>query len=92
MPTRELIKKEKSDNEWVIKKDIVGRDMVFYKDIPIDEIIYCVGEISLAMTSNLAKLQNEYYEDGSGNVFNIALKLIRDTSFAKEFYDIYKLI
>lgn len=92
IPTQELVKQEERNNDWIIKEDIVGEDMIFYKGVPVDEIIYCVGEISLAMTSNLATLQKEYYEDGSGNVFNIALKLIRDTKFAKEFYEIYKII
>ena len=66
--------------------------MIFYKDIPADEIIYAVGEISLSMTSNITTIQEEYYSEGAGDVFNIALKLIRDGEFAKNFNLKYRLL
>lgn len=76
-------------DDWRVRKDRTGLNMVFYKDVPVDEIIYCVGEISLALTGNIMSLQQEYYEDDISDVFNIAVKLVRDTGFAKEFYETY---
>ncbi len=88
----EIAKRNEVDDEWSVRKDRSGVDMVFYKNIPADEIIYGVGEISLALTSGIADLQQEYYDEDLGDVFNIAVKLIRDTDFAKDFYQKYNLL
>lgn len=83
---------DSSLNEWNIQKDREGVYMVFYKNIPAEEIIYAVGEISLALLSNICELQQGYCGEGDGHIFNIALKLIRDAGFAKEFYSDYQKI
>lgn len=91
----EIVKKEDDNNiehDWSIHDDRVGEKMIFYKDFPVDEIIYAVGEISLAMTTGLRGLQQEYYDAGSGGVFNIALSLVRDVELAKVFYLKYEVI
>lgn len=85
----ELAEQRKTNNDWSIKKDRMGVYMIFYQNIPVDEIIYAVGEISLALTSNITSLQKEYYDAGYGNVFNMAVKLIRDADFSKRFYTKY---
>ncbi len=89
MGIMELVKQDETNNDWEIRKDRFSTDMVFYKNIPVDEIIYCVGEISLAFTSDITNLQKEYYDEDLGDVFNISVKLIRDNNFAKEFYQKY---
>ena len=81
------------NKEWSVRKDRDGYDMVFYKDIPAEEIIYCVGEISLAMTtSSQSRLQEEYYETRMADCFNISMKLLRNNEFANSFYSIYKYL
>lgn len=75
--------------DWDIHKDREGVYMIYYKNIPVENIIFAVGEISLAMTSSLNVLQNDYYSTGDGDIFNIALKLLRDNDFASEFYSTY---
>lgn len=82
----------KKSGEWSIEEDRDGLNMAFYKNIPVDEIIYCIGEVSLSMTVGLHSLQQEYYDCGNGDVFNVAMKLIRDNNFAKEFYLKYDLL
>ena len=78
--------------DWKIKQDRDGIYMLYYRNIPAEEIIYAVGEISLALLTNITELQQEYYELGDGNIFNIGMKLIRDSEYAKEFHTIYKAL
>lgn len=87
-----IVRKKNTYCDWEVREDRMGETMVFYRNIPVDEIIYCVGEISLAMSSNLSQIQKEYYEEGIGDIFNISVKLIRDNEFAKYFYEKYNVL
>ena len=89
---KDMVVEQEEKIDWEIKKDRDGIYMIFYRGIPADEIIYAVGEVSLAMTTNITSLQKEYYDDGVGDVFNMAVKLIRDNKFAKTFYSSYTIL
>lgn len=89
---KEVVIPDEEKVDWEIKKDRDGIYMIFYKGTPADEIIFAVGEVSLALTTNITSLQKEYYDDGVGDVFNIAVKLIRDNKFAKTFYSSYNIL
>lgn len=85
------IQKVEPKTEWEIKKDRFGAYMVFYKNIPAEEIIFAVGEMTLVkQVKDLFRLQKEYYDDGYADTYNIAMKILRDESFSEKFYRKYK--
>lgn len=89
---KDLVKVE-PESEWEIKKDRFGAYMIFYRNIPAEEIIFAVGEMVLnKRLKNLFTLQQEYYDEGYADTYNIAMKLVRDELFSENFYREYKML
>lgn len=82
-----LLPKEKNVKDWSIGKDITGEGIIFYKNIPVENIIYAVGEIILSYPADIFSLQEEYYDKGDADIFNIALKLVRNKKSKELFYN-----
>ena len=82
-----LLPKQNNIKDWSIGKDINGEGIIFYKNIPIENIIYAVGEIILSYPTDISTLQEEYYDRGDADIFNIALKLVRNKKSKEVFYN-----
>ena len=75
------------ENGWKTVKDKTGIDMVYYKNIPVDEIIYCIGELSIS-NDNIITLE-DYYDDYT---LRISRKLLENKELAKRFYRNYLIM
>lgn len=82
-----FMKRKYLQSDWSIQKDVDDVDMVCYKNIPVDEIIYCVGEMFLSHNTEFPI--REYYD---GDTYRIALDLATDTDFSREFYTQYSIL
>ena len=77
--------------EWKITKDRDGVDMIYYHDIPAEEIIYCLGEITMSR-SNPRMVEDRYERECLENVFLIATDLYNNEERAIKFYREYLLL
>ena len=70
-------------NDWQVIKDKDGVDMIYYKNTPVDEIIYTLGELVVSNGSSYI------YDD---EAHTIAINILEDREFSKEFYTAYMIV